>query len=219
MSSLPTAARYGVLVPVKPPSVAKSRLASLGDEVRTELAAAFALDTVDAALACREVARVLVVTDDFRLAAAVRPRGADVVPDGVADDLNATLVQAAAELARRDPQLHLAALCADLPALRPEELGRALSAAPGGRTAFVADASGTGTTLLLAPDLSAFDPRFGAGSADAHRAAGAHEVTLSDVPTLRRDVDTPDDLAEALDLGAGPRTSWVSTTRLPASRH
>ncbi len=211
MSTSESSPRYGVLVPVKPTAVAKSRLAPLGDPVRRELAAAFALDSVAAALDSSAVARVLAVTDDFRLAAALREAGADVVPDGVSDDLNGALVQAAAELVRRDPALRLAALCADVPALRIDELDRALCAAPDDVMAFVADAEGTGTTLVTAPDLASFDPHFGPGSADAHRSSGAREIDLVDVPSLRRDVDTPADLEAALELGVGPRTSWTST--------
>lgn len=205
------ATSYGVLVPVKRPAVAKSRLAGLGDDLRTELAGAFAMDTVAAALESPAVGCVVAVTDDHVLAAALAGLGAHAVPDGVAGDLNGTLLQAAAELARRFPGLRPAALCADLPALRPDELGRALAEAPDDGTAFVADAEGVGTTLLVASDVGCFDPRFGPGSAAGHRAAGAKEINLADVPSLRRDVDTPADLQAALTLGAGPRTSLVAT--------
>src|SRR4051794_21453954 len=97
--------RYAVLVPVKPPAVAKSRLGDLGDHARRDLAAAFAADTVEAVLGCRLVSRVLVVTDDHVLARGLSELGADVIPDGTTVDLNGTLVQAAAEMHRRDPTL------------------------------------------------------------------------------------------------------------------
>lgn len=203
------AARFGVLVPAKPPAFAKSRLAALGDDARVELARAFALDTVAAALSAPSVGCVLAVTDDHVLAAALQDAGAHVLPDGTSDDLNGTLVQAAAELARRFPGLRPAALCADLPALRPDELERVLAAADG--SAFLADADGVGTTLVVAEDAATFDPRFGPGSRDAHLAAGAHELATADVPTVRRDVDTPADLDEAMRLGVGPRTSLAVT--------
>jgi 2-phospho-L-lactate guanylyltransferase len=206
--------RYGVLVPVKPPPVAKSRLAPLGDQVRTELAAAFALDTVAAVLKSTAVGCVLAVTDDHVLAAALGELGAMVIPDGVTDDLNGSLVLAAAELARRFPDLRPAVVCADLPALRPAELSRALAAAGENAMSFVADADGRGTTVVAAADLGSFRPRFGAGSARNHRADGAWEITLPDVPSLRRDVDTPDDLEAAQQLGVGPRTAFVSTIML-----
>ena len=123
----PTApARCVVVVPVKPPALGKSRLVGMSDEQRRQLAEAFALDTVEAASSARGVEAVLVVTDDFRLAAAVRELGCAVVPDGVSNDLNATLVQGAAEVVRRWPGAVPVALCADLPGLRSDELADVL---------------------------------------------------------------------------------------------
>jgi 2-phospho-L-lactate guanylyltransferase len=205
-----SSATFGVVVPVKPPAVAKSRLGGLGDDVRRALAAAFAADTVEAALSCTQVAAVLVVTDDHVLARELADCGAEVIPDGAAKDLNASLVQAAAELVRRHPRLHVAALCADLPALRADDLARALDAAPTDRMGFVADADGVGTTAVTAPGLDAFHPCFGHGSRAEHLEAGAREIVLDGLESLRRDVDTPADLAEVLRLGIGPRTSRVA---------
>lgn len=206
----PDAARYAVLVPVKRPALAKSRLGDLGESRRQELAAAFAADTVSAVLACAQVSRVLVVTDDHELARAMLDRGVEVMPDGTAD-LNGTLVQAAAEMHRRDPTLRIAALCADLPALRPDELTLALAAADPSRMSFVSDEQRVGTTAVLAPGIEEFGPAFGHGSRHQHLAAGAFEVEGIDVPGLRRDVDDPADLAEAIRLGVGPRTAFVAT--------
>jgi 2-phospho-L-lactate/phosphoenolpyruvate guanylyltransferase len=204
--------RYGVLVPAKPPAVAKSRLAALGDEVRFELAFAFVGDTVAAALDCAVVDRVLVVTDDHELARAMSDLGADVLPDGTTVDLNVTLQLAAAELHRRDPGLALAALCADLPALDPAELAEALGDADSNRMSFVADHDGDGTTAVVAPDPATFRPAFGVDSRSSHLAAGAYEIR-SPVPTLRRDVDRPDQLSNALRLGVGVRTTIVAQRR------
>ena len=203
-------ARFGVVVPVKPPAVAKSRLGGLGDDVRRALASAFAADTVEAALACEPVSCVLVVTDDHVLARELAGTGVEVVPDGVAEDLNASLLQAAAELLRRHPGLRIAALCADLPALRPSELTRVLNAASSETMSFVPDADGAGTTVVTAPDLETFRPRFGHDSRAAHLDAGADEIDVDDIASVRRDVDTPADLADVLRLGIGPRTSRVT---------
>jgi 2-phospho-L-lactate guanylyltransferase len=199
-----------VLVPVKRPAVAKSRLGGLGDRARVDLAHAFAVDTVAAVQGCLLVARVLVVTDDHLLAAWMAAQGADVIPDG-ASDLNGTLVQAAAEMHRRDPHLGLVALCADLPALRPSELASALGATDPARMSFVADQERAGTTAVVAPTLETFRPSFGPGSRRQHLEADAFEVDGVDVPGLRRDVDDPDDLVAAIKLGVGPRTSMVTT--------
>ena len=205
--SPPEPPRYAVLVPVKRPAFAKSRLAPLGDEARRALVVAFALDTVAAALECAAVSGVLAVTDDHLLAAGLADVGAFVIPDAVTDDLNGSLRQAALEAQRRWPDSAVAALCADLPALRPVELERALRSAPTDRMSFVTDADGAGTTTVLAPSSDLFDPRFGPESRKAHLEAGAAEIDPDDVPTLRHDVDTPADLAAALVLGVGGRTA------------
>jgi 2-phospho-L-lactate guanylyltransferase len=204
-----SAADTAVVVPVKRSVRAKSRLSALGDDARRRLAAAFAADTVASVLACTAVARVLVVTDDHELAETLRALGAEVIPDG-AGDLNGTLVQAAAEVHRRDPSLRVAAVCADLPALRPDDLAAALAAAAPDRMSFVPDAARTGTTVVVAPGLEDFRPAFGPGSRDAHLDQGALELDRLDAPGLRRDVDDPADLAEALAMGAGPQTSAVA---------
>jgi len=203
-------ARFAVLVPMKRTARAKSRLGSLGEQSREELAAAFATDTVSAVLGSDQVARVLVVTDDHLLARAMTDLGADVIPDGTTD-LNGTLLQAAAEMHRRDPHLSLAAVCADLPALRSEELTTALAAADPERMSFVADQERVGTTAVIAPHLDVFRPSFGDGSRRQHLEHGGYEVDGIDVPGLRRDVDDPADLVDALRLGVGPRTALVTT--------
>ena len=201
---------YGVVVPVKPLSRAKSRLSSLGDDLRRDLVVAFAVDTVSAAMECALVTTVLVVTDEVDLARGLADLGVASVPDGHTGDLNATLVQGAAELVRRAPGLRPVALCGDLPSLRPEELAAVLQDSADHRTAFLRDAAGTGTTLFAGADLDAFVPRFGRASGEAHLAAGAVELRTPDASSVRRDVDTPDDLLEALAVGAGPRTRWVA---------
>jgi len=202
---------FAVLLPVKPAAVAKSRLLGLGDTARRELVVAFAADTASAALESTAVAVVLAVTDDIDLADLLNGLGAQVVPDGSADDLNGSLVQAAAEAQRRWPDLSVAALCADLPALRSDELSVALSESSRHAASFVADADRSGTTMLAA-GVASFTPRFGPESRKAHLDLGVVELDhpeLPGVPGLRRDVDTPDDLRAALRLGVGARTAQV----------
>jgi len=201
---------WTVLVPVKVLTTAKSRLAPHVGALRRDLALAMAVDTVTAIALCDGV-EVLVVTDDAdATAAVVGIADVHVVPDLPGAGINAALQHGAASLG---PSLrHLAAVQADLPSLRPAELAAALRAALRMEQAFVADAAGTGTTLYAAP-ASRFAPRFGPGSAAAHREV-AEELRL-DVPTLRRDVDTIDDLWAAVRLGVGPRTAALLPS-LPA---
>ncbi|WP_134738575.1 2-phospho-L-lactate guanylyltransferase [Nocardioides sp. 503] len=196
---------YVVVVPVKSPALGKSRIVGLDDAQRRGLARAFALDTVAACLACERVAEVLVATDDAAFSREFAALGCATVPDGDTSDLNAALRQAVAEARRRWPDLLPAALLADLPALRPEELDLALTSFVPDGPSFVADAEGTGSTLYTAP-YDEFDPHFGVDSSHAHQVSGALGLRL-ELPTLRRDVDDLDDLREAVTLGVGVETA------------
>lgn len=202
---------FVVLMPAKPPAAGKSRLGGLPAEHRSALAAAFALDTAEAALGAERVSAVLAVTDDHRFARDLSAIGCSVIPDGVGGDLNATLRQAAAEAQRRWPGLRPVALTGDLPALRSADLDATLLLVADlvhehgeGVTAFVRDAPGSGTSLYTAPAVR-FLPRFGPDSAARHLAAGCIEL---DAPaTVRRDVDQIGDLGAAMVLGLGPRSA------------
>ena len=199
--------RWSVLLPVKVLARAKSRLADLAGPRRGELALALACDTVTAVLGCEAAARAVVITDDLVAAGALRGLGALVIPDEPRAGLNAALRHGAAFAAARWPGCGTAALSADLPALRPAELARALTGAAAWPTAFVADAAGDGTTLYTAAPGAAFRPAFGLASRARHAAGGATELGLADIPGLRRDVDTPADLRGAAALGLGPHTA------------
>jgi 2-phospho-L-lactate guanylyltransferase len=221
---------WTVIVPVKRLAVAKSRLRAAtsvgeapagmpGPPGRHEaLVLAMALDTVAAALASPVVGRVVVVTADPTTSEEIALLGAETIPDVPDAGLNPALAYAAAQVRRTamaGTEPGVAALAADLPALRGEDLTEALRRAESEAYArgpralvrsFVADASGSGTVLLAAPPGAVLEPCFGADSAAAHEASGA--VALSGAwPSLRRDVDTATDLAAAFALGVGPRTA------------
>jgi 2-phospho-L-lactate guanylyltransferase len=139
-----------------------------------------------------------------------------ILPDSPRAGLNAALQHAADEVrlaADGSGGASVAALYADLPALRPAELDLALRAAAAYDRAFLADAAGTGTVLLTAMAGSDLRPEYGPDSRQAHRASGAQDLTteIGDrVPGLRRDVDTVADLSAAALLGTGPATSSLS---------
>jgi 2-phospho-L-lactate guanylyltransferase len=201
---------WSLVVPVKVLARAKSRLAAAAGPHRPALALAMAADTVAAALACTDVARVIAVTDDPRAAEVLAGLGALVTGDEPDRGLNPALRHGAAIAAARWPGSGIAALAADLPALRPAELGLGLHAAGRWDHAFVPDASGSGTTLYAARPGAEFRPRFGPRSAEQHRASGAVELGLPGLASLRRDVDQPRDLRAASALGVGPRTAAVA---------
>lgn len=201
---------WTLVVPLKPLTRAKSRLAaSTGAAALPRYALAFAQDTVRAALACPTVRDVAVVTDDARAARALTQLGAHIVPDTPGDGLNSAISHGAASARASRPREPVAALNADLPALRTVELARVLEAAARHRRAFLADTAGTGTTLLTALPGTSLAPLFGEGSRLRHLASGAWEIALPDVPSVRQDVDTGEDLRAALALGVGPFTAGV----------
>ncbi|WP_018504530.1 2-phospho-L-lactate guanylyltransferase [Parafrankia discariae] len=226
MPTTETAPSWVVLVPLKPLTVAKSRL---DRPDRGALALAMALDTAGAVLDVGGgVVRLVVVTDDHRARRALTElaqsrsavlAGAAVVGQSgrllvAADEpgrgLNPALAHGAALARRIHPGCAVAAVSADLPALRPAELRQALAAAPPSGRGVLADAVGTGTVLLSAAPGSPLCPSFGPGSFQAHLDSGAVDLTarLADtVPGLRRDVDTVADLTAARALGLGPATA------------
>jgi len=201
-------ARVSLVIPVRDAASAKSRLAGDGgakaDARRAALAAAIALDTVSAARGAREVGELIVVGSLPEALPGVR----------VVDDPGfGLLVAVGAGLAAADPAAPTAVLLGDLPALQPADLDAALVAASEHHWAFVPDADGTGTTLVTAAAGLPHALRFGDGSAEQHRDAGYVELDVPEHSGLRRDVDTPAQLAELAALAAagavllGPRTA------------
>lgn len=197
------AIRWSIVIPVKRLRLAKSRLAVDRDQ-RAELAIAMAIDTVRAALDSAAAVEVMVVTDDGRAAEVLRQLGARVVGDDPDSGLNPALRHGASLAATPA----VAALASDLPALRSSSLDAVLEVAAASRRSAVADAGGTGTTLLAARagDLR---PEFGPASFMVHLAGGATDLTGVADPRLRQDVDTVTALRTAVALGVGEATAGV----------
>lgn len=211
--------QWTLVIPLKPLARAKSRLAdAAGDALRPGLALAFAQDTVAAALACPAVRDVAVVTGDAAAAAELSALGARIVADDPPAGLNAALALGARTVRSARPGAAVAALNADLPALRPAELARVLDAAAAFPRAFLADAAHTGTTVLAARPGQDLRPAFGPDSRARHRASGAAELDLTGVESVRQDVDTGEDLRAALALGVGPRTAAATQGLLIAGQ-
>ena len=205
------ARRWAIVVPVKRLDGAKTRL-QLDRDVRIELALALASDTVRAAIACPVAEVVIAVSDDERATAVLRELGAVVVPDQPDAGLNPALVHGAGVPAV-PATAGIAALAADLPALRPEELGAVLGETAHHGVVVVADAAGSGTTLLAATSAARFHPAFGDGSRARHTGAGAFDLSDIAGASLRCDVDTLADLERAAILGLGPASARVVRDR------
>lgn len=201
--------RWTVLIPVKALPEAKSRLvpATADPAEHRRLVEAIRTDTLAATEGVGAVARVVIVADRRVDVARLRP------PGSVADyhlfvqprqGLNAALADAWQHAAQLWPAEGGAALVADLPALRADELATTLAEAADHARAFVPDAGGRGTTLLTALPGISLSPAFGPESASRHAAVAA---ALRAGPGLRSDVDTRADLAAAAALGLGPATT------------
>ncbi|SDS30840.1 2-phospho-L-lactate guanylyltransferase [Friedmanniella luteola] len=196
------------VVALKPVAHAKSRLGTLPDPLRRRLAWTMAVDTLRALGGAVDL--LLVVSDQPALASRLARAGLDVevVPEAGAHGMNGALDRGAAVAAARGYRTVLGCV-GDLPALRPASVRTVLDAVDGGR-AFLADASGVGTTMLVAHGVP-LDPHFQGRSAAAHHQSGA--VPLTDdrlgtgVPDARCDVDTEVDLGPAAGLGLGPATT------------
>jgi 2-phospho-L-lactate/phosphoenolpyruvate guanylyltransferase len=204
MGASPAAA----VIALKPIEHAKSRL-DIPDPLRRRLAWTMALDTLSAL--CRALPHVLVVSDQPALEARLRRAGLalEVISESGHVGMNSALTRGALTL-RAQGYTSVLASVGDLPALRPESVARILAASRSHQRSFVTDASGIGTTMLVAHEIE-LAPQFQGRSAAAHHASGAmslHEEAIgSPVADARRDVDTEADLAAAVGLGVGPATS------------
>lgn len=180
-----------IVIPLKPARAGKSRLGTSEDTVRR-----LGIATVRAAVATRGVREVVVVTADTITTAdlAGMPR-VRVVGEPAPRGLRLAIASA---LATIPPGVRRAVLLGDVPRLVPADLARALAQATRHPRAFVADAAGTGTTLVTAAPGVRWRSAFGRASASRHRALGLVRLPVPLRSTLRHDVDTPAQLAKAL---------------------
>ncbi len=200
MTSTTPGGAWVVVIPVKESHRGKSRLQVAGVD-RVDLARAVALDTITAAAACAEVARVVVVTNDREVSATAAGPRVEVWAEGVGAGLDAAIALGMGRVGDAPPR---AALLGDLPALRPGDLGAALRLASAHERGVVADTEGTGSTLVTAAGGTTWTSAFGADSFARHVALGCSPLAVPDSSTLRRDVDTADQLISAAERGLGP---------------
>ncbi|GAA3549231.1 hypothetical protein GCM10022197_00050 [Microlunatus spumicola] len=207
-----TGAGTGAVVALKAGEHVKSRLAPLPQALRRRLAWTMAVDTLHALVPAVEAVRV--VSDQPGLAARLARAGLGdvvVVPETRPAGLNEALRQGEARL-RADGLTRVLACVGDLPALRPASVAVVLAAAGPGR-AYLPDATGIGTTMLVSGGSEPLAPHFQGRSAAAHHSSGATPLTDerlgTAVPDARRDVDTEVDLGDAAGLGLGSATQTL----------
>ncbi|MBL8577833.1 MAG: coenzyme F420-0:L-glutamate ligase [Mesorhizobium sp.] len=189
------------VIMMKDPAEAKSRLRPvLANDAREGLAMLL-FDNTLAFLTDRHDGPVGVVTRSPAIAGRAATRGAIVIPEPEAGDLNAAAGLAAGWAVGIGADA-LLVLHADIPTLVGGELQALLAA--GKRTPVVIAQSrdgGTNALLVSPPDAIGF--HFGRQSAAAHEAAARAAglgVEVLVLPHLSRDLDRPEDLAEAIRL-------------------
>lgn len=197
---------WRLVVPVKSQLSAKSRLHPPTGVARADLAHAFALDTITAAVAGIPPGQLVVVTSDEHTAAFVRLRGGLVLADP-GEGLNPAIRAGIGHAQRVLGAGTTAVLLGDIPTLRPQDLANALRVCARYPRALVPDAQGTGTVLLSALSPRNLNPQFGPGSAGRH-SRDCTRLDL-DLPSLRTDVDDDESLNDAIAIGVGRHTAAV----------
>ena len=208
MSSSPTYA----IVPVKGLALAKRRLAPvLPDAVRRRLVLAMLEDVLAAIAGEREIERAVVVTPDAEAGSLAAGRGATILPEPGAGELNAAVESGVAFALSRGVGRVLV-LPGDIPLASPEELASLIGSrpsAPGVTLAPSRDGNGTNAMLLAPPDAIA--PCYGPGSYLQHmsQAMARHiDVNVLHLAGVGRDIDEPADLA-ALSAAAPARYGFL----------
>ena len=183
-----------VIIPAKPLTEAKSRLAAvLTPAERMQLSRAMLQRTMGLA---RQVGEVVVISRDATVRRLAKQAGAWALVES-GDNLNQALTQASTWVMMRGAAATLI-LPSDLPRLQLTDLVHLINAAQPAPAAVIAPChrlDGTNALLLRPPDLIEF--AFGPGSFKAHQqallAAGVEPVIYRSA-TLAFDLDLPADL-------------------------
>jgi 2-phospho-L-lactate guanylyltransferase len=196
------------VVPIKDTGAAKQRLAGLlPADARRRLALAMAEDVLATLAAVLDLAGIAVVTVDPDAAALAARYGAQVWTDGAHDGHTGAVTAAAIHLARSGAGM--LALPADIPLVRPEDIGAVL-AAGGGVPGFtiVPAHDRRGSNAVLCRPATAVPLRFGDDSFVPHlaaaRAAGIEPVVVAR-PGIALDLDRPEDIAQFMAMPSETR--------------
>jgi 2-phospho-L-lactate guanylyltransferase len=209
------------VLPVKSFGRAKQRLGvTLGEAERVVLARAMVGDVLGALGRVGGLDAVVVVTAEPDAVRAAEAAGAAVVHDPEEAGQSAAASRGIAAAVERGADRVLL-VPGDCPALDPAEVERLLAAPhdPPHLT-IVPDRHGSGTNALLIAPPQAIAPSFGPDSRARHAALAREAgvaITVTDVPSLGLDIDTPGDLA-ALRATLAARGNGAARTRAALDR-
>lgn len=188
-----------VIVPQKPLTLAKGRLASVLDpRTRAALSLSLLRRVCGTLRAAQDVEGLVVMTLDPDIRVRASAWGVRTIPDP-APGLNHALAEALVSLSNGSHGLLVVA--GDLPFLRPADIAALFSARPPRGIGLAPSKDGAGTNALLLPPGIVLRPAFGRGSLAAHRRqALALGLTVTEIarPGLAFDLDTPADFAAYL---------------------
>jgi 2-phospho-L-lactate guanylyltransferase len=216
-------ARMCAIVPVKALGRAKRRLASvLSDTARERLVLTMLEDVLAALAGVADIGCVAIVTPDARVTALAQSRGAAVVPEPGAGDLNAAIGSGIAYACSRGVDQVLV-LPADVPLTTSGELRSLIQSRglqPGVTLAPSHDSNGTNGLFLAPPNAIA--PCYGPGSYLQHLSqamARRVDVNVMHLEGLSHDIDEPSDLALLLACPqAGKRYDFLASHAVASGR-
>jgi 2-phospho-L-lactate/phosphoenolpyruvate guanylyltransferase len=196
-----------LLIPIKDPANAKTRLASLlsADE-RRRLAWAMFEDVSRAAASATKADRVVIVTNYEKALDRARQLGWDALIEEAQASESASIDWASRALAERgfDAVMRLPA---DLPLIQPEDIDELLSIdlrAPA--ALLVPSREGTGTNAIIRTPPALFPSRFGPNSLALHEEEAARvgvECLIVQNSRIALDIDEPSDIEMLIERGRG----------------
>lgn len=189
---------FWAIVPVKPLSRGKSRLADiLTPEERTDLNRRLLTHTLDTLTSIPEIEHVLVVSRDPSALALAREHGARTIQENGAPHLNIALTRATI-LAKEFSPRGVLIVPADLPLITTEDIRSLIEQAQDSPVIVVVpDRHRRGTNALLVCPAGLIEYDFGPNSFQSHcqRALEAKaRLEVFELPSLALDVDLPEDL-------------------------
>ena len=199
-----------LLIPVKDPATAKSRLAELlSEDERTRLAWAMFEDVSRAIATARKPDRVVMVTSFARAIQRAPELGWDVLIEESQISESVSVDWASRVLIERgfDTVMRLPA---DLPLVRAEDIDEVLSVqlkSPG--ALLVPSREGTGTNAIIRTPPPLFPSRFGPNSFTLHKQEAASvgvDCVVVNNARIALDIDEPTDVEFLLESARGTET-------------
>jgi 2-phospho-L-lactate guanylyltransferase len=203
---------------VKRFATAKRRLGDALDEpAKRAVLEGMLIDVLAAISQVSTIERTIVITAEPVASDLALESGAEVLAER-AEEGHPAAASAGAGRARASGATAALMLAGDCPLMEPGEVGGLLERHDPPHVAIVPDRHGTGTNGLLVAPPDAIGPAFGPGSRARHEdladRAGVH-CSVEELPSLRLDLDTADDLAMLhATLRADPRRAPATSAAL-----